>query len=91
MNTEQIVSPVGMTEDGSCLKVESILPKSLFDVDGSNYGYQYEWRMNHYTYSGEKENVMTALGLNEKEYEYWDNQFIKRFDHEKDEWYTKKI
>jgi hypothetical protein len=82
--------PVGMTEDGEYLLVRSSLSPERFKPNGSHHGYRYEWNVNHFTFSKDKEETMSGFGLTEDQYEYWDGLFLNRYDKETEEWYQEK-
>lgn len=88
-NTMQIVFPLGMNEGNSILEVRSTESKVLYQRGGEYYGKQYEWGLNHYTFTRNKEDTMAALGLTSDEYEAWDQQYKVRFDRTNDCWYRR--
>lgn len=78
---------IGMDRSGKLLQVQAIEDKAEFRPGGKCHGYRYEWGVNHYSYTENKETVMAAYGLTEAEYNYWDQRFIMRFDWDKEVWY----
>ena len=84
---DHIAKVLGMDCEGDLLRVQGLEDKSAYERGGAKHGYRYEWGVNHYSYTENKENTMAAYGLTEAEYNHWDNLFVKRFDWDKDEWY----
>ena len=62
--------------------------KDQFQRGGSMHGYRYEWGVNHYAFTENKEHTMEVFGLTEAEWDYWDSLFVSRFNWDTDEWYT---
>jgi len=83
----QIAKILGMSADGELLNVQSVKPKDQFQRGGSMHGYRYEWGVNHYSWTENKEGSMEAFGLTEAEWDKWNQLFIMRFDWDKDAWY----
>jgi hypothetical protein len=67
---ELIGRPVGI-DHGGCLLVRSIEPESEYKYGGKRWGYQYEWKVNKYTFTRNKKATMAAFGLTEAEYDHW--------------------
>lgn len=85
---QQIAKVIGMDRDGDLLLVRGMGKAEDYKRGGYKHGYRYEWGVNHYSFTENKENSMEAYGLSEAEYEHWNQLYIKKFSFERDEWYV---
>ena len=75
---DQIATVVGVQElrgtGKDCLVVRSIHPKEEYNHGGSKYGYQYEWFVNHHSFTQNPSATIAAYGLTSDEYYLWEKQ-----------------
>jgi len=83
----QIAKVLGMNAGGDLLQVQALEDKSQFRQGGTMHGYRYDWGVNHYSFTENKESTMEAYGLTEAEWDHWNQLYIKKFSFERDEWY----
>ena len=84
----QIAKVLRMDGDGDLLKVQGIAPKVEYEPGGTEYGYRYEWGVNHYSFTENKEATMEAYGLTDIEWQYWNELYVRRYDWINNAWYT---
>ena len=83
----QIATVVGMDHAGNLLQVRALGPLDEYQRGGRMYGYRYDWGVNHYAFTENKEATMEAYGLTTAEWDQWNQLFVMRFDWGKDAWY----
>lgn len=78
---------IGMSHKNQYLVVRSDIPRKEFERGGSNYGYQYEWNVNHFSFTKSRKHYQEFLKLSDEEYSMWDSKFSHRVDSDDGQWY----
>ena len=71
----QIAKIIGIKE--GYLRVRSLEPKEDFKIGGPQESYQYEWYVNHYSFTADVEETCEKLGLTIEEYNRLSNKITE--------------